>query len=50
MQLIHFYVQKGFDWDRLASLSLSDKTFLRASMELAIEQEAEKYKAIFGKR
>ena len=49
MQLIHYYVQRGFDWDKLAALSLSEKMFLKASMELAMEQEAEKYKALFGK-
>ena len=48
LQLIHYYVQKGFDWDRLASLSVSEKLFLRASMECEIEQETEKYKALFG--
>jgi hypothetical protein len=41
-------LQKGFDWDRLAALSLSEKIFLKASMELAIEEEAEKYKALIG--
>jgi hypothetical protein len=48
IQLIHYYVQRGFDWDRLASLSLSEKIFLQASMELEIEQEAEKYNALLG--
>lgn len=48
MQLIHYYLQKGFDWDRLVNLSTSEKIFLQASMELAIEQEVEKYKAILG--
>lgn len=48
MQLIHFYLQKGFDWDRLARLSLSEKIFLKASMELAVEEETEKYKALLG--
>lgn len=48
LQLIHYYVQKGFDWDKLAGLSLSEKIFLKASMMLAMEQEAEKYKAMLG--
>nr|DAH06902.1 MAG TPA: hypothetical protein [Caudoviricetes sp.] len=48
MQLIHYYIQKGFDWDRLARLTLSERVFLKASMELEIEQEADKYKAILG--
>ena len=49
MQLIHYYVQRGFDWDKLAALSPSEKMFLQASMEIEIEQEIEKYKALFGK-
>lgn len=48
MQLIHYYIQKGFDWDRLANLSSSEKVFLQASMRLAIEEETEKYKVLFG--
>lgn len=48
MQLIHYYVQKGFDWDKLASLSSYEKAFLQASMEVEIETEAKKYKALFG--
>ena len=48
LQLIHYYLQKGFDWDRLAGLSLSEKIFLKASMELAVEEEEEKYKAVIG--
>lgn len=48
LQLIHYYVQRGFDWDRLAALSVSEKVFLKASMELAIKEETEKYKAILG--
>lgn len=46
--MIHYYVQRGFDWDRLAALSSSEKIFLKASMELAIKEETEKYKAILG--
>ena len=48
LQLIHYYLQKGFDWDRLAGLSLSEKIFLKASMELAVEEEEEKYTAVLG--
>lgn len=48
LQLIHYYIQKGFDWNKLAGLSLSEKIFLQASMELAIEEEAKKYKALLG--
>ena len=50
LELIHYYLQKGFDWDRLSALSSSEKLFLRASMELELDREAEKYKALFGKR
>lgn len=48
LQLIHYYVQRGFDWDRLVALSVSEKVFLKASMELAIKEETEKYKALLG--
>lgn len=49
MQLIHYYVQKGFDWDRLAGASENEKTFLAASMELELEFEAARYKELAGK-
>lgn len=48
MQLVHYYLQKGFDPDKIAGLSASEKVFYRASMELAIEKEVEKYNAMFG--
>ena len=48
MQLIHYYVQRGFDWNVMAALSASEKIFLRASMEVEIENEAEKYKRLLG--
>lgn len=48
MQLVHYYVQKGFDWDKIASASATEKVFLRASMEKAFEEEEDKYKALFG--
>lgn len=48
LQLIHFYLQKGFDWDKIASASATEKVFLRASMEKAFEEEEDKYKALFG--
>lgn len=48
MQLIHYYIQKGFDWNSLVNLSSSEKLVLKASMECAIEEETEKYKALFG--
>ena len=48
LQLVHYYVQKGFDWDKIASASATEKVFLRASMEKAFEEEEDKYKALFG--
>lgn len=50
MQLVHYYLQRGFDPDKIAGLSASEKQFYRASMELAVEAELQKYKALFGKR
>ena len=50
MQLIHYYIQKGFSWNDLVNLSASEKIFLRASMEVEIENETEKYKALLGGR
>lgn len=49
MYLIHYYVQRGFDWDKIAGASFREKEFLQASMKLAYEEEAEKYEAIFGR-
>ncbi len=50
MQLVHYYLQRGFDPDRIAGLSASEKAFFRASMELVIEEEVKRYKALFGKK
>lgn len=50
MQLVHYYLQRGFDPDRIAGLSASEKVFFRASMELAIEDEVKRYKALFGRK
>ena len=50
MQLVHYYLQRGFDPDRIAGLSASEKAFVRASMELVIEEEVKRYKALFGKK
>lgn len=50
MQLVHYYLQRGFDPDMIAGLSASEKAFFRASMELAIEDEVKRYKALFGKK
>ena len=47
-ELIHYYVQRGFDWDRIAGATGNEKAFLRASMIKAYEEEAEKIKAITG--
>ena len=50
MQLVHYYLQRGFDPDRIAGLSASEKVFFRASMELAIEEDVKRYKALFGRK
>lgn len=50
MQMVHYYLQKGFDPNMIASLSASEKMFFRASMELAVEAELKKYKALFGRK
>lgn len=47
--MIHYYVQKGFDWDRIASASFNTKMFLMASMELYAEEENTKYTRMFDK-
>ncbi len=36
--MIHHYVQRGHDWDKIASASYNTKIFLMASMELAAEE------------
>ena len=47
--MIHYYVQRGFDWDKIASASFNTKMFLLASMQLAAEEEVEKYNRMIGK-
>lgn len=44
--MIHHYVQRGHDWDRIASASYNTKIFLMASMELAIEE----FNTMFGSK
>lgn len=48
MQLLHFYVQKGFDWEKIINADTSEKLFLKASMETAIEEEIKRYEALTG--
>ncbi len=48
MQLVHYYLQKGISSEKILDLPLSEKMFYKASMELEIETEAKKYKALFG--
>lgn len=48
MYLIHYYLQKGFDPDKIAALPHLSKTFYAASMKLSIEETAEQYKAMLG--
>ena len=44
-----YYLQKGHSINSLLSLSNLEKTFYAEAMEYAIEMEAEKYNALFGK-
>lgn len=48
MYLVHYYVQRGHDWDKILNASNAVKRFLIGSMHLAAEEEAEKYEAMFG--
>lgn len=41
-------MQKGIDVDKIVILSPIEKIFYAASMELAFEEEAEKYKTLAG--
>ncbi len=45
---MHYYLQKGISPEKILDLSLSEKIFYKASMELEIETEAKKYKVLFG--
>jgi hypothetical protein len=44
-----YYIQKGHTLEYLLSLPILEKIFFKESMDYALEMEAEKYKAIFGK-
>jgi len=44
--MIHHYLQKGFNDEYILNLETSKKLFYKASMELAIEEEVERLKAI----
>ena len=48
MQLYAFYAVRGYTLEYLSTLSFSERVFLRCAMEAYYEDEAEKYKSIFG--
>ena len=48
--MIHHYVQRGFDWQKIAGADGNEKEFLEASMQLYYEEEAGKLKRLFGKK
>ncbi|MCD8380294.1 MAG: hypothetical protein LUC95_08290 [Lachnospiraceae bacterium] len=48
--MIYYYVQRGHNWNDIASAPQKVKDFLTASMIIAQEEEAKKYKAMFGKK
>lgn len=44
-----YYLDRGHALDSLLSLSYLEKIFYKEAMDYAIEMEAEKHSAIFGK-
>jgi len=46
--MLHHYLQKGFDPEKLINLPYRAKLFYAASMEIDIEDEVEKTKAMAG--
>ncbi len=47
---MHFYLKKGIAPDKILALTPLEKMFYTASAQLEIEQENEKYKALFGSK
>ncbi len=41
--MLHFYLQKGFDLDKLVNLSSMEKVFYYSSMELALEEKKSQF-------
>lgn len=46
--MIHHYLQKGFTIDHILSLEPTEKLFYLASMSLAFDEEAARYRAMTG--
>jgi len=46
--MIHHFLHRGFKPEYIINLSLADKIFFRASLDLFIEEENQKYSAISG--
>lgn len=44
--MLHHYLQKGFAHEYILNLSNLEKVVYKASMELALEEEAERMKAL----
>lgn len=48
MHMYAFYAVRGYTLEYLNTLSFSERVFLRCAMETYYEDEAEKYRSIFG--
>jgi len=46
--MIHHYLQRGIPAEHIMNLDPSEKLFYRASMYLAFDEEAARYKAMSG--
>lgn len=46
--MIHHYLQRGWKFEDFIGLSLFEKQFMMASMDLFVEEETEKLKAMAG--
>jgi len=45
---VHHYLQRGFDHEKILNLSYMEQMFYMASMNLCIEEDVAKYKALGG--
>jgi hypothetical protein len=46
--MIHHYLQRGWKFNDFMHLTLFEKQFMMASMDLYVEEETEKLKALAG--
>ena len=46
--MLHHFLQRGIQPESIINLPLTEKMFYRASMDLYIEEETAKYKALTG--